>query len=451
MAHRAARELVELIGESLDLAKIESGQLQLSPVITPLRPFLEGVCQLFQRRAQENGVLLTLDIAAEVEQAYWIDPLRLRQILHNLIGNALKFTAQGSVSIHVTGHDGEPEQAGLRIEIADTGSGISPEQQARLFQPFCQGDEQTCAQFGGSGLGLSICKQLVDLMEGEITVTSAVGQGTRVEIDLPVIAAEPLADSHEPSRQARKSETSLRILVADDLSANRLVLTGQLELLGHRVTAVDCGEAALKAWRDGGFDALITDCNMPGMDGYQLTRTIRAIEQQERRSASPVIGCTANAMHEERDRCEEAGMDALLVKPVSLTQLAEKLDEVIAPQNAIQRQFDIQVLLQVTQADKLQIQRMLAELRKNLWQERDVLEPAIVDRNWTALGASVHRLKGVACLIDAVPLAKACAQLSGDVQGQNVVRVDGSWRTLDSAIDALLDELDNHLLEASAL
>jgi two-component system sensor histidine kinase EvgS len=450
VAHRAACELVELIGESLDLAKIESGRVQLSTVPTLFRPFLEDVFQLFRVRALEKDLSITLEIAPDVEHAYFIDPLRVRQILHNLIGNALKFTAEGSVAITVTRCSG-PEQTGVHIEIADTGSGMTPQQQARLFQPFSQGDEQAAGPSGGSGLGLSICKRLVDLMGGRITISSAPGEGTRVNVDLPVKPADVLAPPDEVPFQPSCPETRLNILVADDLSANRLVLTGQLELLGHRVTAVDSGEAAFKAWRDGSFDALITDCNMPGMDGYELTRAIRRFEHQACRGESPIIGCTANAMQEERARCEAAGMDALLVKPVSLAQLAQKLEDVVVPAEKELRAFDIQVLHHMTHANEVQIQRMLAELWKNLRQEHDVLVPAVAQRDWNALSASLHRLKGVACLIDAVPLAKACAQMDREVREQRAASIEVTWQSLNTCMDALLDELQDHLVDVPAL
>lgn len=446
VAHRSARELVELIGESLDLAKIESGQLQLSTVVTTLQPLLDGVYQLFEVQAQERGLQFTLQTGPRVAEAYWIDPLRLRQILHNLISNALKFTAEGSVTIHVSTRPGGQTPPGLRFEVVDTGIGMNPEQQARLFQPFAQADEQTAGQFGGSGLGLSICKQLVELMDGQITLVSAPGKGTHVTFDLPVIAAETSVTPQPLPDRPRIAETALRILVADDLSANRLVLTGQLELLGHQVTVVDSGAAALEAWRNGYFDALITDCNMPGMDGYELTRTLRAIERLEQCVARPIIGYTANAMHEERARCEEAGMDALLIKPVSLAQLAEKLEEVVTPVGPDARQFDVQALHHMTQANEAQIQKMLAELWKNLRQERQVLEPAIVARDWKTLSASLHRLKGVACLIDAVPLAKACAQLDSDVRA-TPDGVNSAWQALDTSMQALSLALETHLDE----
>ncbi|WP_372237917.1 transporter substrate-binding domain-containing protein [Pseudomonas sp. LP_7_YM] len=451
VARRSARELVELIGESLDLAKIESGQMQLSTVVTSLQPLLNGVYQLFEVQARERGLQLTLHRDPQVAEAYWVDPLRLRQILHNLIGNALKFTSQGAVTIHVgTRPDGQTPP-GLRFEVVDSGMGMSAEQQGRVFRPFAQADAQTARQFGGSGLGLSICKQLVELMDGEISVTSALGEGTRVRFDLPVMAAHASLTPQPPPDRPRAAATALRILVADDLSATRLVLTGQLELLGHQVIAVDSGEAALQRWRNDYFDALITDCNMPGMDGYELTRTLRDIERLEQWVSRPIIGCTANAMHEERGRCEEAGMDALLIKPVSLAQLAEKLEEVVPSKEAAARQFNIQVLHHMTQANESQIQKMLAELWKNLRQEREILEPAVAVRDWKTLSACLHRLKGVACLIDAVPLARACAQLDSDVRARAPGPIDSAWQLLDATLQALSQSLETHLDEVPAL
>lgn len=451
VAHRSARELVELIGESLDLAKIESGQLQLSTVVTELQPLLDGVYQLFEVQARERGLQFVLHRDPQVAEVYWVDPLRLRQILHNLVSNALKFTSQGSVTIHVSTRSDDQTPAGLRIDVIDTGMGMTPEQQAHVFRPFAQADEQTARQFGGSGLGLSICKQLVELMGGEISFTSALGEGTRVRFDLPVMAAEAFVTPPPLPDRPLAAETPLRVLVADDLSATRLVLTGQLELLGHQVTAVDSGEAALALWRKDYFDVLITDCNMPGMDGYELTKTLRAIERSEQCAARPIIGCTANAMHEERARCEEAEMDALLIKPVSLTQLAEKLEEVMPSTEPGARQFEIQVLHHMTQANAAQIQKMLAELWRNLRQEREILEPAIAARDWETLSASLHRLKGVAGLIDAVPLAKACAQLDSNVRAQAPDLADSTWQMLDATLHALSQSLETHLEEVPAL
>jgi two-component system sensor histidine kinase EvgS len=449
VAYQTACELVELIGESLDLAKIESGRLQLSKLPTPLRPLLEDACRMFQFQAQEKGLTFELEIAADVEGVYWIDPMRLRQVLHNLIGNALKFTEEGAVTIDVMRSPGVADTGAVRIEVTDSGIGMTPDQQSRLFEPFAQGDALTASQFGGSGLGLSICKQLVALMDGQIAVVSTAGQGTRVEVDLPLRRADLAVASAEPVIPVSGLGVALHVLIADDLSANRLVLSGQLELLGHRVTAVASGEEALQQWREGSFDAVITDCNMPGMSGHELTQAIRLIEQHEARSVTPIIGCTANAMQEEHARSQQAGMDALLVKPVSLAQLAQKLDE-LEPREATERQFDIQLLHRMTHANDQQMQRMLLELEKNLGQESDALRPAVVARDWKALAAGLHRLKGVACLIDAVVLAKACAQLDRHVQAQSAAELEAGWQTLSAAIDNLLADLQRHLVEAPA-
>ncbi|WP_296257615.1 MULTISPECIES: transporter substrate-binding domain-containing protein [unclassified Pseudomonas] len=451
VAHRSASELVGLIGESLDLAKIESGQLQLSPQVTSLRPLLDGVYQLFEAQARERGLKFTLQTDAQVAEAYWIDPLRLRQILHNLIGNALKFTTEGAVSIHVSSGTGGHTSPGLAIKVVDSGVGMSAEQQARLFQPFVQADKQTAGQFGGTGLGLSICKQLVTLMGGQITLDSAVGEGTCVAIELPVTAAHLSPSVPQQPDRPRPAETPLHILVADDLSANRLVLAGQLQLLGHRVTVVDSGAAALEAWRNGHFDALITDCNMPDTDGCELTRTLRAIEGQEGSDEQPIIGCTANAWHQERTRCEEAGMNALLVKPVSLTQLAQTLEEVVSAASPAAPPFDIQALYRMTQANEAQIQNMLAELWKNLHQERQLLESAIAKHDCKTVSASLHRLKGVACLIDAVPLARACAQLDSEIRAQPAGTLASAWQALDTSISTLRQALEALLHEVPAL
>jgi len=195
---------------------------------------------------------------------------------------------------------------------------------------------------------------------------------------------------------------------------------------------------------------LITDCNMPGLNGYELTQAIRDIELREQRGPTPIIGCTANAMSEEWQRCKDAGMDALLVKPVSLARLSMQLGQMIAPSET-QKQFDIQTLHRMTQADPAQMQRMLGELWKNLLQERDVLEPAVAQTDWKTLSAGLHRLKGVACLVDAVPLARACASLDSHARQESAQGLQASWQALELAIHALLGELEGHLEEVPAL
>ncbi|MGN2414015.1 ATP-binding protein [Pseudomonas syringae] len=441
VAYRSATQLVALIGESLDLARIEAGGLQLSLAVTPLREFFEEAIQLFSAQAQEKGLELRLEISAQVSGHYWLDPLRLRQVLHNLLGNALKFTREGWVVMSVEVAD-EPEGASrVRISIEDSGAGIEPERQQQVFQPFTQASDDTAAQYGGSGLGLSITRQLVELMQGEISLHSEPGKGTCVTIDVPLARISepvlPVAERSQPTVDTR----SLHLLVVDDMSANRLVLVSQLEFLGHRVASVEGGEAALAIWRDESFDAVITDCNMPGISGYALTEAIRQIEARELRQRCPVIGCTANAMSDEAERCEQSGMDGLLIKPLSLTRLAQELAEVVREPT-----FDMGALHRMTRANPEQMQRLLSELWKNLLHEHSLLERAVSSMDWKNLSASLHRLKGAASLVDAVPLAKACAALDQHVRQKSETGVPGCWSALEKAITCLRADIEVQLL-----
>lgn len=405
VAWRSAQELIALIGDSLDLAKIESGSMQLAEQATQVKPFFEGMLGLFSAQAQRKGVVLKLDMAPVMAATFWFDPLRLRQVIHNLLSNALKFTREGTVSLAVKG---EPISAGqwrMSIVVSDTGVGITPAQQDRLFKPFVQGGVDLQQESAGTGLGLTICKQLIQLMGGTINLQSTEGAGTQVEVQVPV-RHQAENEGTIPAVHARPDNAALDILVVDDLSANRMVLTQQLQFLGHRVQDASDGTSALALWQSGHFDLVLTDCNMPGMNGYALCQAIR---QQEAALASPpvrLIGCTANAMQDERLRCAEAGMDELLVKPIAL----DKLAHIIADMQQGPA-FAMQTLQRLTQADEEVMRRMLDELSRNLQTETQALHTAVDTVDWLRLREAIHRLKGIACLIDATPLARAVAEV----------------------------------------
>ncbi|GFM86016.1 histidine kinase [Pseudomonas cichorii] len=444
VAHQSARELVALIGDSLDLARIEAGGIQLSLSATSLHPFFEGIVQLFSAQAEQKGLELRLDFAEQARGDYWLDPLRLRQVLHNVLGNALKFTQQGSVVITVSVLEEHSESRRLRIIVQDSGTGIDPQRQQQIFQPFIQAHDDIAVRYGGSGLGLSISRQLVELMNGEISLCSEPGHGTQVTVDVALARVKRLTVQQDETRMQSRNpgERSLRLLVVDDMSANRLVLTQQLEFLGHQVVPAEGGAQALDMWREEAFDAVITDCNMPGITGYALTEAIRNIESQEQLPRCPVIGCTANAMTDEASRCERIGMDGLLVKPLSLERLSEELAKVIREQT-----FDIRTLRRMTQANEEQIQRLLGELWKNLRHEREVMQPAVGAHDWKTLSASLHRLKGAACLVDAVPLAKACAALDASVKSESGAALSERWPVLDASIESLRADIELQLAQ----
>lgn len=437
VAYQSARDLIALIGDSLDLAKIESGSLQLLPEAVELRPFFEAIVQLFAAQASQRRLVLELTLAPEADGVYRFDPLRLRQVMHNLLSNALKFTARGGVYIDVQGRPGSP----LQVSVRDTGVGIDSEQQGRLFKPFVQVGGQPDGQ--GTGLGLSICKQLVSLMDGQIQLSSVVGEGTCVVLRLPLprVAAKPGTVVDAPPDVPTRA---LRVLVVDDLSANRLVVGQQVAFFGHAVHTASSGEEALAWWREHPVDVIITDCRMPGMSGYALTQAIRRAEAEAGRLPVPIFGCSANGQAEEAERCREAGMNQLLVKPLELQALGRLLASLGVPPA-----FDMDTLRRMTQADAEVMRRMLEELQRNIAQELEGLASAVSKADWPALRAALHRLKGVACLIDAAPMAKACAALDVSAREQRAQALEDEWAALHARLDELAEDIERQLWEMS--
>ncbi|HBL25239.1 MAG TPA: hypothetical protein DD490_00210 [Acidobacteria bacterium] len=322
----SAQTLRGLIDNVLDLSKIEAGQLSLERVGFDLTDVLDQVVRLLALPAQEKGIELRREIAAGALGRYTGDAARLRQILVNLLGNGVKFTAAGTVLLQVEPADPAGRDAALRFLIRDTGIGIAPEAQAQLFQPFTQADSSITRRYGGTGLGLAITRRLIELMGGRIALSSTPGEGSTFELVLPfdrdrdLPQAAPDADLKGP-QEAQRSR--FRILLADDNEVNRLVAARQLELLGYRFAAVENGEQAVHAFAAGRFDAVLMDCRMPVMDGYEATRRLRL---QLAGRDIPIIAVTAFALKEDAERCLAAGMTDYLSKPFQISDLAAVLD-----------------------------------------------------------------------------------------------------------------------------
>lgn len=323
----SAEALLTLLNDLLDLSKIEADQMELERIDFDLVPLVQDVAQLFRTRAANRGTRLTVELQDDLPRILKGDPTRLRQILLNLIGNAVKFTEAGTVKVAVTAEK-VPGQPGLslRFRVTDSGIGIPPEQQARLFQPFTQADASTTRRFGGTGLGLAISRRLVNAMQGEIGLQSQPGKGSTFWFVIPVVAGNP-ANLHTTPAIAGGTllVAPVRVLVAEDNEINRTLITTMLTRRGHQVTAVENGKLAVEQALGHPFDIAILDIQMPVMDGVTAARKIRAAPQPV--GSLPLVALTADVMLEHRDGYLASGLDRILAKPVDWQQLDQTIAE----------------------------------------------------------------------------------------------------------------------------
>lgn len=294
-----------------------------------LRDALDDVVGLLARKAEEKSLALRLEVAAGTEQEVEADPARLKQVLVNLVGNAIKFTQTGSVTIKVASHaDSSTSEGsiGLRFSIVDTGIGVSEEARGRLFQKFTQADTSTTRRYGGTGLGLAICRQLVEKMGGTIHVQSEEGHGSTFWFDLPVKRVEaptPASVSHEEQRSAAATTVDARVLLAEDNPVNQKLAVHLLKKLGCRVDVAGNGVEALEMVSRLPYDLVFMDCHMPEMDGFEATREIRRRESEQGVRHTPIVALTASVLQEDRERCAAAGMEGFAGKPLRPAELAD--------------------------------------------------------------------------------------------------------------------------------
>lgn len=320
--HASAKALVVLLNDILDISKLDADAVRIAPRPTDVADMSNQVAHLFSAQLKFTDVELSVETAADATGFYNVDSVRLRQILSNLVGNAIKFTEKGRIHIRLS-CDGDGT---LRFEVEDTGIGISEEDQARIFKRFSQADETTTRQYGGAGLGLSISQRLCTLMGGSMGVTSTPGRGSTFNFTF----AAPKVEAIQPSAAVveRPVTSALRVLVVDDQRINLTVASALLNQLGHQTTTADDPHAAQKLAEEQGFDVIFMDIQMPVCDGIELTRRIRAGTGPN--TQTPVIAFTASTMQEERDRYAREGLNGCLAKPVEMRNLTALLDELPA-------------------------------------------------------------------------------------------------------------------------
>ena len=331
---RSGDSLLRIINDILDFSQIEAGKLRVDDLAYDVRAVVDETVALFIEPARAAGLELTSTVDPAVPALLRGDPGRVKQVLMNLVGNAVKFTEQGQVSVTVT-VDGDP--ARMVVRVGDTGIGLTEEQQGRLFQSFSQADASTTRRYGGTGLGLAISKQLTDLMGGRIWVDSEFGVGSTFGFELPLRPAQdqtgttprrtsPSARA-QPVPSTRDGTAAGRVLVAEDNAVNQRVTAAMVERLGFAVEVAGDGERAVELLRTGEYAAVLMDVQMPGMDGFAATRAIRSHEAGSGGARTPVIAMTANARAEDTEKALAAGMDAYLVKPVRAHELTRTLVE----------------------------------------------------------------------------------------------------------------------------
>jgi signal transduction histidine kinase/ActR/RegA family two-component response regulator len=339
----SGRSLLRIIDDILDFSKIEAGKLEIRPEPASVAKVIDNVAGIYAGNASKKALLLKSSSDPRISPAVVVDRVRLQQVLNNLMSNAIKFTSKGFVEIRAELVERRGDVDVVRFVVKDTGIGIAPEAQAKLFQPFEQAGGDIARAFGGTGLGLSIADRLTRMMGGSIEISSQPGIGTEVSVMLPLPVADPaslpgvtpseraaLAEEIQARRIAPSTEEATRegtlILVVDDHPVNRMVLERQVRILGYADESAESGRQALELWKSGRFGAVVTDCNMPDMDGYDLARAIRAVEKEKGLARTPIIACTASALQGEADNCLAAGMDDYITKPVDLKTLGVKLD-----------------------------------------------------------------------------------------------------------------------------
>lgn len=484
VVRQSGKSLQRLIDDILDLSKIDAEKLELYPEPVAVGTLITDVQALYDGMARSLGLELTCSVDTEISPALMIDSTRLKQVLNNLVSNALKFTKTGGISIDVKKLKEDEKTEWLQFRVTDTGIGISAELQARLFQPFTQAERSTSRHYGGTGLGLTICRRLAELMDGSIELASEVGIGTTLTLTLPFEKADPanLSDlSMEHKTRELKDSTSQRraaptieeaetegtlVLIVDDHPTNRMVLLRQLNMLGYAAECAEDGVQGLDKWQSGRFGLILCDCNMPRMDGYEMTQSIRekeAASSEARRI--PIIACTANALSRDAERCLAAGMDDYLPKPTEILHLlnklnlwlpvAERADPVgdkinagdasgspVLPNQNISL-LDPAALAMICGDDQQQIVEILRDFRQSITADAITLEQAIEAEDRKLVTQNAHRIKGASKVVGAGQLALACARLEHASSNDKWNEILSAFVFFTEAKEQLNDHIDN--------
>jgi signal transduction histidine kinase/DNA-binding NarL/FixJ family response regulator len=476
VVRESGKSLQRIIDDILDFSKIEAGKLEIRPTAASIAEVIESVRNIYSGNASSKGLLIKTSIDARISPALEFDAVRVRQILNNLVSNALKFTLEGFIELKAELVEQVETSERVRLSVKDTGLGISKENQQRLFQPFVQAPATATGAGVGTGLGLTICKRLAALMGGTIEMQSEPGRGTTMTLTLLLPLADPkelpgrataqlATDPIEAAISARRKAPSIAeaeaegtlVLVVDDHPTNRRLLCRQVNTLGYAAETAEDGLIAFNMWHSDRFALVLTDCNMPVMDGHELTRNIRNSEQDRGRKPTPIIACTANAVAGEAERCLAGGMDDYVAKPVKLADLLRKLDQWLPIEHVVgiaqvttdlraethqasakvADVIDRSVIADACGGDLVDEREMLADFQRVNRDDGPRLSRAIEHRDISEVVRLSHKIKGASLMIGAHELADVCERLERAGRANDVSAITANTQTLDAALRRL--------------
>jgi len=440
----SSKHLIGIINDILDFSKIEAGKLQIEHVDFKLQQILDNVVDLLGDKARDKGLSLSMELDAALPQVLKGDPLRLTQVLLNFVSNAVKFTERGRVAIRVSGRETDANTCTVLFEVEDTGIGLNPEQQAMLFQAFVQADGATARNFGGTGLGLVISKQLSVLMGGEVGVNSVLGEGSIFWFTARLSSSDGALPTDGPPAKAGRTLVHARILLVEDNEFNCQVAAELMEAVGAIVTVASNGKEACEKFFEGQFDCILMDMQMPVMDGLEATRVIR---NDSRGKSIPIVALTANASGEDRVRCLDAGMNDFVVKPVIPEKLYATLEKWVNPQSGADAVALEAALLPTTSAGDNRGNIDLAILSNMLGGNQDAVQKfsrrfvetarvtlaeiaeAMIEQDFARVAALGHRLKSPSRTVGAIGFGDYCQTLeemrdSGDIASRQRIVAD---------------------------
>lgn len=453
-----SEHLLGIINDILDQAKIEAGKTTLEKIPMDINQLLETIISITHVRALEKGLDFNTRISPDVHRYIISDPLRLRQIILNLVSNAIKFTHEGSVNIYVERVDGnrEPDRQKLKFSVQDTGIGIFPERQKDIFKLFTQADDSTTRKYGGTGLGTTIAKQLVEMMGGEISLVSEKHKGSCFFFEIEFeICQKSDVENHsllDPPAQCHSETKRGKILVVEDYPVNQQVVHHHLETAGHEVVIVGNGKKAVEICAREKFDLILMDIQMPEMDGYEATSKIR--EGNVLCPEIPIIGLTANVNEASRRKCFDSGMDDILAKPfrkkILLSTIQKWLpkkdtdspsesvtpEQTATPQDEPNKVLPIDIEEGIDEfGDRDLFLTVVKQLIDNIERQLDQMRPAVEEKNFEILRKEAHAIKGGAATAEAYPLSEAAKAVE-------LLSKSGNSDAVQVAFETMLDEFE---------